>query len=616
MTVIVPSRPARPIRVDGGGRIPAGGTTGQALVKSSGNDYATEWGTATAAATWGTITGTLSSQTDLQAALDAKQDTLVSGTNIKTVNGSSVLGSGDLTVGITDGDKGDITVSGSGAMWTIDAGAVTVSKMANLAASTILGNNTGGAAAPIALTVAQVKTLLAIAAGDVSGLAAVATSGSASDLSTGTLAAARLPAFGSGDASVASGGGAITIANDAVSNAKLANVATATIKGRATAGTGDPEDLTGTQATTLLDQFTTALKGLVPPPGSAAGKFLRDDGTWQTVSGGGSGDVVGPGSATDNALARYDGTTGKLIQGSGALVSDAGELTLPDIATPATPAAGNVNLFGTDSLGPMRLGFIGPDGKVHTVQSDLGEFSVQRFQPAPSLNSLVGENSLNLVASGTSTAAVIAATNLHAMKPRVDVLVTSASTSAIAALRPSGSGARLARVGNDANAPGGFLARFVWAPATGVSNSSHRGFCGLDGNTNAPTDVDNSGLTTGIVGMGWDAADTNIQIMHNDLSGTATKIDLGSNFPKPSVDRDEVYELQLYSPNSATQSVSYRVIRYNKIDNTIMFEATGVLTTNLPPVGTLLGPAVRLSVGGVSSVVGIACMGILIGRDY
>lgn len=34
-----------------------------------------------------------------QTALNAKQDTLVSGTNIKTINGGSVLGSGDLAVG-------------------------------------------------------------------------------------------------------------------------------------------------------------------------------------------------------------------------------------------------------------------------------------------------------------------------------------------------------------------------------------------------------------------------------------------------------------------------------------------------------------------------------------
>lgn len=608
MAVIVRSRPGRPIRVDSGGRIPTGGTTGQALVKSSGNDYATEWGTATAAATWGTITGTLSSQTDLQAALDAKQDTLVSGTNIKTVNGSSVLGSGDLTVGITDGDKGDITVSGSGAMWTIDAGAVTVSKMANLAASTILGNNTGGAAAPIALTVAQVKTLLAIAAGDVSGLAAVATSGSASDLSTGTLAAARLPAFGSGDASVASGGGAITIANDAVSNAKLANVATGTIKGRATAGTGDPEDLTGTQATALLDAFTSGAKGLVPASGGGTTNFLRADGTFAAPPGGGGSPGGSSGELQYNSAGAFAGAADVEIEG--------GQLRLPGISTPTAPASGGVKLYGLSFNGQDRLGFMGPDGKVRLLQNDLGEFSVSRFQPAVGLNTLVGENSLNLTILGTGTAASPAGTNLHAMKVRLDALVTAASTTAIAGIRPNGSSPRSVRVGRDANAPGGFLARFMWAPATGVSNASHRAFCGLDGTTNVPTDVENSGLVTGIVGMGWDAADANIQIMHNDLSGAATKIDLGASFPVPTVDRGEVYELQLFSPNSLTQSVSYRVIRYDTTDNTIAAEATGTITTNLPPVTTLLGPHVRMSVGGVSSVVGIACMGILIGREF
>lgn len=54
------------------------------------------------AVVWGAITGTLANQSDLQAALDAKQATLVSGTNIKTINGSTVLGSGDLVVSAGD----------------------------------------------------------------------------------------------------------------------------------------------------------------------------------------------------------------------------------------------------------------------------------------------------------------------------------------------------------------------------------------------------------------------------------------------------------------------------------------------------------------------------------
>lgn len=61
-------------------------------------------GGSTVTPTWGNIAGTLSDQTDLKNALDSKQDELVSGTNIKTINGTSVLGSGNIsTTAAVDG---------------------------------------------------------------------------------------------------------------------------------------------------------------------------------------------------------------------------------------------------------------------------------------------------------------------------------------------------------------------------------------------------------------------------------------------------------------------------------------------------------------------------------
>lgn len=129
------------------------------------------------------------------------------------------------------------------------------------------------------------------------------------------------------------GATATTITNDAVTNAKLNNMSTQTIKGRTTAGTGDPEDLTATQATAVLNNFvgdsgSGGTKGLVPAPAAgdaAASKFLKADGTWIAPSG--SGDVAGPASATDNAIARFDSTTGKLIKNSVGILSDAGALS-------------------------------------------------------------------------------------------------------------------------------------------------------------------------------------------------------------------------------------------------------------------------------------------------
>lgn len=128
-------------------------------------------------------------------------------------------------------------------------------------------------------------------------------------LGTGVLSGGWMPAF-TGDVHTASGNTVTTIQPNSVGNTKLADMATATIKGRVLAGTGDPQDLTGTEATTLLDTFTSTLKGLAPPSGGGTTNYLRADGTWDAPPGTG-----GHSSVTVNAnladVVSIGGTSGQ-----------------------------------------------------------------------------------------------------------------------------------------------------------------------------------------------------------------------------------------------------------------------------------------------------------------
>ena len=140
------------------------------------NGTSTSWITNSSGVAWGAITGTLTDQTDLNTALSGKLGTSLTSANIFVGNGSGIA----TGVAVT----GDISIDNTG-LTTIGSGTVSLTKMANLAANSIIGNNTGSPATPLALTTAQVKTLLGISTSDVSGLGTIATQSASNVYITG-----------------------------------------------------------------------------------------------------------------------------------------------------------------------------------------------------------------------------------------------------------------------------------------------------------------------------------------------------------------------------------------------------------------------------------------------
>lgn len=141
--------------------------------------------------------------------------------------------------------------------------------------------------------------------------------------------------------SVTSSGLATTIAADAVT---LGSQTAGAYVAGATASQGLA--LTGSEAGTL---------GLMDCAASEIPKRNAGDTAWECASdatgASSSGDVVGPASATDNALVRFDSTTGKLIQNSSATLSDAGVLALPDGSDAAAGFRFNSFAAGTGLFG-------------------------------------------------------------------------------------------------------------------------------------------------------------------------------------------------------------------------------------------------------------------------
>jgi len=240
--------------------------------------------------------------------------------------------------------QGDVQLDGTlldGTM-NITAGAVTLAKMANLAANSIIGNNTGSAATPLALTGTQVTAMLDIfdTASTTKGLIP-GSNGVGNTYYLDATGNWSVPAGGggggtttfpltigsglSGTSGTFDGSAAVTVSL----NTGNANTWTAlqTFEGNiylgAAGGTSGSARFRGSTSGYVILQAAAAAGTqtyTLPTayPAASTGYYLTSN-TSGTLSWalGATGDVTGPSGATANAIAVYNGTTGKIIKDSG-----------------------------------------------------------------------------------------------------------------------------------------------------------------------------------------------------------------------------------------------------------------------------------------------------------
>lgn len=227
-----------------------------------------------------------------------KQLNFIEGTNVTlTVADDSGNNQVDITItaassGVSDGDKGDITVSGSGAVWTIDNDAVTYAKMQDVsAASKLIGRGDSGSGSPEEITLGSGLSMTGttlVATGSYTDEQAQDAVGAMVDSSLTYVDATPLlqRAALTGDVTASAGSNATTIANDAVTYAKIQNVSAASkLVGRGDSGAGDPQEITVSTGLTMTGTTLTA-----------QGTFTTED----------AQDAIG--AMVDSSLTYVDGT--------------------------------------------------------------------------------------------------------------------------------------------------------------------------------------------------------------------------------------------------------------------------------------------------------------------
>jgi hypothetical protein len=328
----------------------------------------------------------------------------------------------------------------------------------------------------------------------------------------------------------------------------------------------------------------------VATPGAGILHFIQDGAGNRTLTINGTSVSVDP---TGNSITRvevsFDGNDyvyGSTYSAGGA---SSGELTeYTGISAPSAPTSG-VTLFSSKKASNVPA-FIDPNSNIIELQQNIFGAAVFGFRAAVGTNTFPTWGGGTFTSVGNVASAPFSGSNYWTQALK-NVITTPATLGNSALLRHS-SGGCFRTWG------------FTYSITFGIHvlGTTPRMFVGLTG-ISAIGNVEPSTVTN-MIGVGFDTGETTFRLMHNDGSGTATKVDLGANFPVTQA--ANIYELRLHCLPAG--NVFYSLHRKNTGDIAI-----GEITTDLPAGATNLGIQIWMNNGATAEAIGFGlCHGVLI----
>lgn len=307
------------------------------------------------------------------------------------------------------------------------------------------------------------------------------------------------------------------------------------------------------------------------------------------------------GFETDSGLYKIgDGTTTWNSLSYTGLMPVFNSATFDGAAADPTVGSGSLlRLYADNVGGRIMLKMLGPSGLSTSLQPAIYANGMYIVAPGTgAVMNVLGGPAVTVV--GTMTHPNLVAGGLRVSTSRAQTL-SAATANSIAEVR--GTFARI--FGGDAPGLGGHTTRIRCAfPST---TALQRGFAGVTSSTAATAATSTVAALTNMVGIGFESADTNLYMYSNDAVGSASRVNLGANFP---ISVNSVFDLTMFSaPNSGV--IGYRV---DRLDADVA-PATGTLTTDIPASTTFLAPHVWINNGGTAAAVQMDLMRIYLETD-